>query len=124
MVAVASKHDNALVQENYYELDINYQKRFEAKARADANPNKISLLMSNSNDELTVQFNEIDDSPTGQIILYRPSDIKKDRTWDLQLNDENKMSIPTKDLMGGRWKAIISWSENSLDYYKEIDVTL
>jgi hypothetical protein len=47
-----------------------------------------------------------------------------DRSWDLQLDQENADKISTESLSGGLWQVQVEWSDQSTSYYKEQNIFL
>ena len=117
------KQDHYLVAENYYDLDLQYQQRMVAKNNIARNPEKIRLVQ---NGEKIVQIfiNDVQSNINGIIKLYRPSDKTKDQSFALELDSENKITIPTEHLDSGRWILIVDWSESNEPYYKEFNIFL
>ena len=53
------------------------------------------------------------------ITYYKPSDDLLDKFQEIELNEENNMSIETKKLSPGLWKIKIEWTVNEVQYYNE-----
>jgi hypothetical protein len=121
---IASRNqDHYLVSENYYDLDLQYQQRMEAKNNMAKQPDKITLSQSNNN-YISLIFNELHQNSKGSIKMYRPSDKTKDLAIPFVINKLGKVEIPTTNLEKGRWVLIIDWIENDIPFFKEFNLYL
>ena len=122
---VASRRQNHnMVSEKYYDLDLNYQQRMNAKNNIASSPEKIILTQNAGEENAILTINNREASPVGQIKLYRPSDNKKGTQLNLTLDSTGKMLIPVGNLDKGRWILIADWQENETPYYKEFNIFL
>ena len=53
------------------------------------------------------------------MLLYRPSDARHDRLIPLRVDAENRMTVPTKDLLRGLWRVQVDWRSGETGYYDE-----
>ncbi len=111
--------DVDLVEENYYEKEIKYQEQIERINRANALSEKVDIKISDSMLEVNFPAVFSADSVSGKILLYRPSKEKSDLLYEIKLNSENKLYIPTNNLSLGMWKVKVNWTAEGLDYYTE-----
>lgn len=122
-VLIASRNqDHNLVSENYYDLDLKYQKRMDAKNNLAANPNKIILQQNSGGKTIDLMIKDIEASINGKIKLYRPSDNTRDFEIDLKLDETGKISLSTEKMQTGRWILIIDWTEGEEPFYKEFNL--
>jgi nitrogen fixation protein FixH len=122
-VLIASRNqDHNLVSENYYDLDLKYQKRMDAKSNLAANPNKIILQQNSDGKTIDLMFKDIESTVNGKIKLYRPSDNTRDFDVDLKLDATGKISLSTENMQAGRWILIIDWTEGDTPFYKEFNL--
>jgi nitrogen fixation protein FixH len=121
----STKVDNALVMDNYYEEDLNYQAHYEKKQNTAELAEKVSVSYVKETGELQLQFPdnaiEIPDI-TGNIWIYRPSDKEQDVTQTFQLVNAFTWKKNIGSLEPGRWKVKIDWKMGSKPYYQEVDL--
>lgn len=123
-LVASRKQDHNMVSEKYYDLDLKYQQRMDAKNNIASNPEKIVLQNPSDGNDAVISIKNIEYKPEGFVKLYRPSDNKKDTQFILELDAEGKMVIPTAKLDKGRWILIADWKENETPFYKEFNIFL
>jgi hypothetical protein len=111
--------DINLVEDNYYEKELVYQERIEKINNTSGLPGKIDFSIEPG--ILIIQFPAIDStlSPAGSVLLYRPSDPKKDLTVPLQLDGSFRQSIDISGISKGKWTVKLEWEMGGKDYYFE-----
>jgi hypothetical protein len=111
--------DINLVEENYYEKELVYQQRIDKISNTAQLPGKISILQAPG--LLIIQFPEIDSSlvASGSILLYRPSDLRKDVSLPLQLDNSRRQAIDISGIDKGKWTVKMEWNMGGKDYYFE-----
>ncbi len=115
MVLIESrKVDHSLVRKDYYALDLAYQDRYDALSSAKSE-NKLQIDYLIEEEKLIVEF-EGQDSPTGEILFYRPSDQSMD--FDMPI-DNSTMAIQTNKIVPGLWKIKVNWTYRGKRYYHE-----
>lgn len=118
----STKVDNALVMDNYYEEDLNYQSHYEKKQNTASLAEKVLVSYDREKNELHLQFPAIhaaESGITGNIWLYRPSDKGQDVNQSFQLVDTLKWTKHIGSLDKGRWKVKIDWVMGAKPYYQE-----
>ncbi len=119
-VLMVRSDDDALVENNYYEkgLDYNRDYQFKEKVIKDNALPKISVLKEG----LDIQFTF---PSTGKIKLMRTSNKKLDRSIDFKTDSSYIFKINTAELAKGRWRMIIQWkNEIGTAYLNEQEITL
>ncbi len=111
--------DINLVEDNYYEKELAFQQRIDKISNTAQLPGKISI--SQGPGTLIIQFPETDSSwiPTGNVLLYRPSDPKKDVTLPLQLDNSQRQAIDISGISKGKWTVKLEWKMGGKEYYFE-----
>jgi hypothetical protein len=64
-----------------------------------------------------VQLNHAD--PIGELLLFRPADLHKDRLFELALEGDTLQTIDLPDLDPGLWRIKLGWSSGGLEYFLE-----
>ena len=118
-IAISVFIDYDLVEEEYYEAEINYQSQIEKVERTNALPDALKIKLTNQFIEF--DFPSIFENKTisGFINFYKPSDDLLDKTQAVKLNDENKMYFSTNELTTGLWKVKVNWKVDRIEYYNE-----
>jgi hypothetical protein len=104
-----------LVYDDYYERTIDYDTHMERRDRGQMAEYKIEWSISTAKDTLYVAFPE--GVIAGTLQLYRTSDQKLDRMYDLP-----QSAIPIADLAPGRWIIRAEWTLNEVPVYTEIPI--
>ncbi|PHQ61604.1 MAG: cytochrome C oxidase Cbb3 [Maribacter sp.] len=115
-----AKHD--LVTEEYYKVELEYQKEIDAEINASKLPGKITL--EKTKEGLILLFPEDFDTKNieGTVSLYRPSN--KHLDFDLPISLSNlHLLIPDERLLDGRWDIRISWRHKGKDFLQKESIT-
>jgi nitrogen fixation protein FixH len=111
--------DHALVVEDYYNQDLNYQKQYE-KMENTQTLNNANIKYDISTQELKIEF--LNGVPAmANVLFYRPSDSSKDFKLDL---GEQFNIMSTSSMVKGKWVIKLDWKEGDKNYYLEKDVIL
>lgn len=115
-----------LVQENYYEADLNYQSMIDARKRTGSLIEQPEIRYEKTENRFLVQFpNHISpEQVTGNVLLYRPSNADDDKLVKLQLDDncQQLLSIPVGS--SGLWVIKLTWIWQEQLYYKEEKISI
>jgi len=111
--------DINLVEDNYYEKELVYQQRIEKINNTSQLQGKINI--SQGSGILILQFPEVDPEfvVSGTIMLYRPSDPKKDVIMPLLLDKSGRQEIDISGIAKGKWTVKIEWEMGGKEYYFE-----
>lgn len=113
--------NHELVTEDYYKVELNYQKEIDAQKNAKSLSEEIQFKKTTEGLLLTFP-EEINEKTEGVISLYRPSNKHLDFTLPLRISN-SYLLIPDKSLLGGRWDIKVSWEENGKDYLHKEKIT-
>jgi hypothetical protein len=121
-IIYASNLDIKMVEDNYYDKELNYQERIDRLNNTAALPGKIDVKQEPG--IIVVQFPTLDPLavPEGKLLLYRPSDPSKDYTIPLQLNDSSRQVIDINVIDKGKWIIKMDWMMGGKGYYFEKEV--
>ena len=111
--------DINLVEKDYYNKELKYQEQINKESNTRQLEEKISI--ENINDHLIIAFPDefITDSIKGEILLYRPSNSKLDIKIPIELNNENTISIPTQNLIKGKYEVKIDYEYLGKPYFQK-----
>lgn len=113
-----------LVSQDYYKQEIVFQDQINKIENELALEKSVSIVHNSRLNELLIIFPRELEVKSASLTLYRPSDASMDRSWDLQLDQENADKISTESLSGGLWQVQVEWSDQSNSYYKEQNIFL
>lgn len=122
MVFFASKQNNELVTENYYEKELEFKTILEKKNQANNLTEKV--IFNIDADNLNLIFpKEIVGEISGEIVFYKPSNQTADKT--IVFNTKNntqqfKLTLFEK----GMYRVKIDWNSSEKGYYNELDVVI
>lgn len=117
-----SKNSFDLVEDDYYDKEIKYQKEI------DASQNTMKLTekpkVENKSYGISISFpTEFNSNNTkGKVLLYRPSAKEMDVKKELELSGINTFVIPQKVLHPGAYVLKIYWTKDKKNYQMEVPV--
>ena len=113
-------HDVNLVREDYYEAEIKFDETKETIERTKNLEENLSIKLADKNIKLVFpsQFNH-NNTLSGAILLYRPSDRALDINKSIKVDSNNVQYISAEPLKSGMWKIKVSWLVDSLSYFNE-----
>ena len=111
--------DVDLVTNDYYNKGINHQQQIDRMNRTNAMDDKVQISPENGYLKLKFPKSYAQKSFNGTIQFYRPSDSKKDFALSISIDTSAQQLIPVQNLEKGYWKVELSWTQDSLEYYKE-----
>lgn len=118
-VAIHVFIDYDLVEEEYYAAEIKYQSQIDKIKRTNNLPEQLQIKLVSKIIEFKFPSLFKPELISGLITYYKPSDDLLDKFQEIELNEENNMSIETKKLSPGLWKIKIEWAVNDVQYYNE-----
>lgn len=113
--------DVELVYDNYYDKDVVYEQQIRRIERTDALAVKpvITYRYEKNTVELLFPSQMGHINPAGEILLFRPADLHKDRLFPISLDGDTLQVIATPNLDKGLWRAKLAWKSGDLEYYLE-----
>jgi len=114
LVVMACMHSTELVNANYYDQEIKYQRRIDSQARAEQAGATVSYDKNARHIVITLPAKQ---SVTGQIQLYRPSASGLDKEFKLEPAANGIQMLDAADLPLGLWKIRVSWTSEGRDYF-------
>ena len=121
-VIVKSKSvDHTLVDDNYYQKDLGYQKIYDSIKNAKES-NFLTINADRKSNAINLEFSDQSKFKEGKIYVYRPSDKFMDDTLNIVLDTELKTeyTFPT----GGKWNTEFIWQDSmNKEYHINRDFT-
>ena len=116
---VISGGDDDLVEKDYYEKGLAYDKVYNLKT--DAVTDSVIPDFAASQNGLIISFK----SPvTYKMVCKRPSDSKLDRSFAGQTEDGDQLSIPRDQLKSGPWNMYLTFTVKGKEYLVEREIMM
>lgn len=124
LVSIALRQDYDLVENDYYQKSVDYQKHIDEVQNTETLDEKVRF--DQTQDSLTVAFPAIASVSdfSGEIHFYSPVEEKRDETVKLKLNNQFTQAISLKGLKNGRYMVKLNWTANKKSYYQEQEITV
>lgn len=124
LVSIALRQDYDLVENDYYQKSVDYQKHIDEVQNTETLDEKVRF--DQTQDSLTVAFPAIASVSdfSGEIHFYSPVEEKRDETVKLKLNNQFIQVISLKNLKTGRYMVKLNWTANKKSYYQEQEITV
>lgn len=119
VVIMFNSKTDALVDNDYYEKGINYNKVYNLKEQVNLDHAKPGLAVTGEAIGLT--FTE---QAKGNVRLMRTSDKRMDRAMPFETDQNRQVLIPAVDLPKGSWRIIIEWESLSKKYLYEQEINI
>lgn len=109
------KYSHDLVNEDYYQLELEFQNDIDKLNNAKALEENLSW--KKTDEGIIIKFPEDLDikSITGKVFLYRPSNKQLDFETTISLSNHNLL-IPDNRLLDGRWNIKVYWQYKKTEY--------
>ena len=120
MVVKSTQNKVHMVQDNYYDKDLNYEEFRLKRENGAVFKDSIRIDYQSKDNSVLIQFSETLAEAKGKILLFRPSNQFMDKQIELKLNDEASMRIPLEEnTLRGKWKVQIDWNLDEKGFYNE-----
>ena len=114
-IIFAFQQDVNLVHKDYYEQGVDYSEQMKVNARSTAYANSFKVSNQDENLLITISESLASKMDSGTILLYRPSDSKRDVL--LSLEPHSTQAVFSKsDLIHGRYILKFYWYSGGLKY--------
>ncbi|MFA7472603.1 MAG: FixH family protein [Spirosomataceae bacterium] len=119
MVGMSVSQKIDLISDDYYAMELVHQEKIDKIKRANGLPNGVTWKLNEQYLDVVFPENIQQNSIGGNVILYCPSDNRKDRSFPIQLGENHTLRIPKTDLEPGRYRLQVDWSVNEVTYWHE-----
>lgn len=117
LVTVCVRQDISLVTRDYYSEDLDYQSQMDRLRNAEQLSVKPTIeLLDNQSLRVAFDFRQFD---AGKLVLYSPSDIKQDKTFNLEATGSPFQIFSLGSLKRGNYMIKMTWSANGKEFYFE-----
>ena len=118
MVYFATKQNNELVTENYYEKELEFKDILVKKGHSALLSEQVTYQLDLKS--LHIVFpTEITTPISGNIVFYKPSDLKADKSFPLEVKN-NFQTFQFSVFEKGMYHVKIDWKANDIEYYHEL----
>ncbi len=107
-----------MVEDNYYNNELHYQQTIEAFKNAGALSHVLQLKQENKNISLQLPEEMRHKHVAGDILFYCAYDEKKDKRFNLQVNEGGTQELQEK-ISPGNYLVKIHWACEGKNYYTE-----
>ena len=122
LVTVCMRQDVSLVSREYYKEEIEYESQMDRIKNANELLQK--PIIEKSGDYVTIDFNRFKDVEQRQLRLFRPSDARMDKTYELRSSFGTKQTFPIDGLKKGMYRARMQWLMKGKEYFIETVVNI
>lgn len=123
MIFVISRQEVALVDDNYYEKGLNYQKEIDNNASIDSSIAIEIAYVQTSNHSpekaLFILKSSAGDILDANIQYYRPSNPSLDQQFKTQILGKKRLKHSLQSLAPGIWKVVLTWNQGEKEYRVE-----
>ena len=113
---IASKQTNELLETNYYEKEIQFQKILNGVENLNQLEAKIELKISNTNLEINFPESGIKDQPLIHLEFIKMSDQSKDFNIDIKADDKGRIILPATKVSTGFYRLQMKWESQGKPY--------
>ena len=126
LVVFASFQDFHMVEENYYDKEIAYQQHIDKVSRTRQLSERLSIELDQTSGLIQIQFPTFIDPATisGDILFFRPSNAAMDRKITIDIDSNSLQEISPTGLEKGRWKLMIYWQVDTVEYFDQQEIYL
>ncbi len=118
-VIMFNSKTDALVDNDYYEQGINYNKVYNLKEQVKRDQATPEVTVNTK--AISVIFKE---QAKGNVRLMRTSDKRLDRKLSFETDSNKQVFIPATTLQKGSWRLIIEWKSQAKKYLCEQEINI
>ncbi len=109
------EYDHDLVVEEYYKQEVGFQDELNAEKNAMESPFKVRVEESTAGIDLVFPEEIANAMQNSKVYFYRVSDKNMDFEKEIVLIN-NRMQIPAKQVIPGRWDITVQWQKDGKTY--------
>lgn len=108
-----------MVEDNYYEQEMKFNKQLEASRNAARLSSPISVRNEENFIAINVPKECVSPETSGKIWIYRPSSVKNDLHIEFSPDSNGDIFLDKDKLITGVYKLKADWQMNGTDYHQE-----
>lgn len=124
VIIIAVTHRESLVNENYYEQEIQFQNHIDGAARAQRAGAAVDFNTATGRVTVSLPAAQVGSTLSGHIELYRPSAAGLDRQIQLQPDARGVQSLDVAGLTAGLWVVRVAWNAGGQDYFLDRKIVI
>lgn len=126
LIVLTSFHGQDLVTADYYEQELQYQRRLDSQARTGALQGQASAVYDPQARciRIAVPPEHAAGTLSGSIQLYRPAAAGEDRQIPLAVDASGQQQIDAGELSPGLWRVRLGWKHDGDDFVFEAKLVL
>lgn len=126
LIVVASSQKADLVNDNYYEQEIRYQRRIDTLDRTSQLGSRASVYYDAVRPCIVVSLpaEHAGHKVSGRIELYRPSAAGLDQEFPLEPDPDGVQTIDAAGLQAGLWKVRVSWKVEAEEFFLDQKIVI
>ncbi len=119
MVYMTTLQDRSMVEDEYYQKSMVYQEMIDKKSNSKQLEQQVKVNMGSS--YLSIIFQDFfkPQNISGEIKIYRPSDIKLDVHIPIKLDSTRSLHLPKDKMTKGKYIVKIDYKVGEKGYYQE-----
>ena len=117
-----SKYSYDLVAKDYYNQELNFQKKIDATKNAKKLKENIKIERVKEGVKIIFPKEFNTKKIKGKVFLYRPSNKQLDFEMLIAVSDSSYLLMPDKRLLDGRWNIIVDWTYKEQRYLFEKEI--
>jgi|SRR5688572_18574051 hypothetical protein len=122
LVVICVRQDTPLVSKQYYQEELDYQNQIDRIENANALVESPDITIVK--DSLRITYIRFSEMENGKIKLFRPSDPRLDRQYDVPSSTQESQAFSIRDLQKGLYKARLLWEQDGKEFYLEKTIVL
>ena len=119
LVGMAMSQRLDLVADNYYQQELEFQHKIDAREAAKNLAEPLTWNIANNVLEVSFPSQFKGMAIEGTVYFFRASDARQDRKFAIKTDDFLKQTISTEGFAKGQYRLQIDWKVNSKAYYNE-----
>jgi nitrogen fixation protein FixH len=124
-VVFCSRQQMDLVRQDYYDQEIRFQQQIERVQRTAPVLVDADIDYDHASDVVRVSLPSVKDNTiSGTVSFYRPSDARMDSNVKLGLDREGRQSLSVGSLPAGLWKVRVQWKAAGREYFFEKPIVI
>ena len=108
-----------LVEKEYYKKELRYQEVIDGTNRANALSDVVTLNQTDKGIVLALPAEMEKQKVTGSVYFYCSYNSKKDKQFELSVDEKGVQLLDVKYIAPGDYTAKINWNANGNNYYTE-----
>jgi len=117
LIIYVSSQDMQIVEADYYKKAYKYQDHINNKKNSRQLAVDVKIEYDPAKDKILILFPNSTSDLEGKIQLFRPSDIRLDRKFTIEVDSLGIQEINVENFIAGLWKIKIDWSVDTVAYY-------